>query len=153
MYAWDRSNLTCILLYFLQRNKVFMVPSLIFWGILLSIWIFYAMFAVGTSEMKGQNEKFILLLVSLAILTSMFVDLQFVLFEISRNNPHCLFHMFCVVSISVLYVGCYLLTVIVCILMKTAKTQCRTSISVFQDPESCTAINETNALKSKYFDM
>lgn len=49
-----------------------MMPSVIFWGILLSVWIFYAMFAVGTSEMKGQNEKFVLLVGFLATLTSTF---------------------------------------------------------------------------------
>lgn len=58
----------------LQRNKIFMVPSLIIWALILSVWIFYAMFAVGTSEMKGNDERFITLITLLALLTSMVVD-------------------------------------------------------------------------------
>lgn len=57
-----------------------MVPSLIFWAILLSVWIFYAMFAIGMSEMKGQNEKFITLVTLLAILTSRFFFVYSIIF-------------------------------------------------------------------------
>lgn len=55
--------------------------------------------------------------------------------------------------ISVLYVACYLFTVIVFILMKSAKQPSRAPISIFHGTESYTAINETNTIKSKYFDM
>lgn len=123
-----------------------MVPSLIFWGVLLSVWIFYAMFAVGTSGMKGDNDKFITLLTLLAVLTSVFIDKK-TIFDFFSIKSNVLFF------VSVFYIACYLFIVISCILMKGTKKSSRTSNSFFRDFEPWSGIDETHTFKVKTIDI
>lgn len=122
-----------------QRKKSFMIPSLVFWGILLSFWIFYVMFEVGTSGMKSHHDLLIASLTLLAVLTSSFIFFN----KISDWDVEFLFY-----SISVFYVACFIFAIVICISMKSTKNRSSTESHHPPNGETYTAIDEKDAFRA-----